>query len=136
MVGLFLWAGDPSLRSGLRLRPFDFAQGSASRAPGFGARKCVGEAFAVHILFVEIWIPVPFQYAIQIARDWNTKDERACYVGYVLRFKVNRGFLENYEVHTAGGSDHQEYWIPAADLERFNDNIVGVIEVVAKFRRE
>ena len=26
-----------------------------------------------------------------------------------------------------------QYWIPAVDLEEFNDNIVGVIEVVAEY---
>ncbi|HZQ18712.1 MAG TPA: hypothetical protein VFA90_08325 [Terriglobales bacterium] len=41
-----------------------------------------------------------------------------------------------YEIHTAGSSVHQELWIPAADLSEFNYNIVGVIEVVAKFSRE
>jgi hypothetical protein len=29
---------------------------------------------------------------------------------------------------------HQEYWIPAGDLEEFNKNMVGPIEVVAEFR--
>ena len=28
------------------------------------------------------------EYAMQIARDWNTKDERSGFVGYVLRFRV------------------------------------------------
>lgn len=76
------------------------------------------------------------QYAIQIARDWNTKDERSGYAGYVLRFQVQSDFVDRYEIHTAGSSVHQELWIPAADLSEFNDKIVGVIEVVAKFSRE
>lgn len=75
-------------------------------------------------------------YAIQVARDWNTKDERSGFVGYVLRFKVSRSFLDNYEVHTAGSSEHREYWIPAADLGQFNESIVGEIEVISKFRRD
>ncbi|HET9655002.1 MAG TPA: hypothetical protein VFP72_06595 [Kineosporiaceae bacterium] len=29
-----------------------------------------------------------------------------------------------------------EYWIPAEDLEAFNDAIVGQIKVVAEFHRE
>jgi hypothetical protein len=28
---------------------------------------------------------------------------------------------------------HAEYWIPAEDLEMFNDNIVGTIDVIASF---
>ena len=75
-------------------------------------------------------------YATQIARDWNTKDERSGFVGYVLRFKVNSSFLYNYEVHTAGSSEHREYWIPAVDLDQSNENIVGKIEVISEFRRD
>ena len=73
-------------------------------------------------------------YAAQIARDWNTNDERSGFVGCVLRFQVKRTFLDKYDVHLAGSSEHQEYWIPAADLEEFNQNIVGAIEVIAEFR--
>jgi hypothetical protein len=73
------------------------------------------------------------EYATQIARDWNTKDERSGFVGYVFRFQVRREFLEGYEVHSVGSSVHQEYWIPAADLSKMNMNIVGKIELVAEF---
>jgi hypothetical protein len=59
-------------------------------------------------------------YATQIARDWNTKDESSGFVGYVLRFGVRNEFLTHYEVHTVGSSEHREYWIPAADLEKLN----------------
>lgn len=41
---------------------------------------------------------------------------------------------ERFEIQTVGGSVHQEYWIPAAELTDFNQNIVGKIEVVAEFR--
>jgi hypothetical protein len=67
-------------------------------------------------------------YASQIARDWNTKDGGT---GYVLRFQVDEGFLGRYAVQTVGASVHQEYWIPADELEEFNRNLVGPIEVVA-----
>jgi hypothetical protein len=73
------------------------------------------------------------QYAIKIARDWNTKDERSGFVGYVLRFQVRKAFLGKYQIRVAGSSDHQEYWIPAADLDLLNDNLVGTIEVIRKF---
>jgi hypothetical protein len=76
------------------------------------------------------------QYAIQIARDWNTKDERSGFVGLVLRFQVRSEFLREYEVHVVGSGDHREYWIPAGDLARFNDNIAEPIEVIAEFRGE
>ena len=73
------------------------------------------------------------EYATQIARDWNAKSEAGA--GYVTRFNVRTEYLKRYEVQTVGGSMHQEYWIPAADLVEFNKNIVGVIEVIAEFRK-
>jgi hypothetical protein len=74
------------------------------------------------------------EYATQIARDWNTKDEASGLVGHVLRFYVATAFLAHYPVRTVGSSLHQEYWIPAEQLERFNDHIQGPIELVATFR--
>lgn len=73
------------------------------------------------------------EYATQIARDWNTQDERSGFAGYVLRFQVRAEFLSEYDVHTAGSSQHREYWIPAVELAEFNANIVGTIEVVSEF---
>lgn len=73
------------------------------------------------------------EYAIQIARDWNTKDEASGYEGYVLKFSVREEFLSRYEVHVVGSSKHQEFWIPAAELYLFNANIVGEIEIVWRF---
>ena len=72
------------------------------------------------------------EYAVQIARDWNAK-HNPTKVGYVTRFEVRREFLLRYDVQTVGGSTHQEYWIPAEDLEEFNRNIVGKIEVIAEY---
>jgi len=73
------------------------------------------------------------EYAVRIARDWNVKASGA---GYVTRFSVRRSFLNRYNVQDAGGSQHQEYWIPAEHLAHFNENIVGMIEVIAEFNRE
>lgn len=70
------------------------------------------------------------EYAIRIARDWNVK---ASGVGYVTRFDVEKDFLDQYDVHQAGGRTILEYWIPAEDLDEFNRHIVGLIEVVHEF---
>lgn len=85
------------------------------------------------------WQPIFYpvlteDYATRIARDWNTKDEANGSVGYVLRFEVDDAFLGRYEVHEAGGRECQEYWIPAEDLDTFNDHIIGGIEVIAEYR--
>jgi hypothetical protein len=69
-------------------------------------------------------------YAVKIARDWNVAASGA---GYVMRFRVLRSFLNDYPVQEAGGREHLEYWIPAEELDLFNDAIVGPIEVVASF---
>jgi hypothetical protein len=73
------------------------------------------------------------EYAAQIARDRNAK-YKADKVGYVTRFAVRKVFLDNYETKIVGGADHEEYWIPAEDLEEFDRHIVGRIEVIAEFR--
>jgi hypothetical protein len=75
------------------------------------------------------------EYATQIAREWNTKDESSGFVGYVLRFKVQTDFLNQYEVHIVGNSGHREYWIPRDQLPLLNASIVGSIEILSKFRR-
>ena len=73
------------------------------------------------------------EYAIQIARDWNAKyNDPKC--GYVTRFRVRKSFLDRYELQTVGGSVHQEYWIPAEELDEFNRQIDGPIEVIAEFK--
>ena len=74
------------------------------------------------------------EYATQIARDWNTKDEFSSFTGYVLRFKVATAFLARYPVRTGGSNVHQEYWIPAGDLDAFNNQIQGSIEIIATFQ--
>ncbi len=73
------------------------------------------------------------EYAIQIARDWNTKDASSGFQGYVLTFEVRTEFLHRYEVHIGGDSRHREYWIPATELAELNRNIVGVIRVTREF---
>jgi hypothetical protein len=74
------------------------------------------------------------EYAAQIARDWNTKDQRSGFVGYVLRFQVRTEFLQKHDVHVVGSSALCEYWIPADSLQKLNANIVGEIEIVSEFR--
>ena len=75
------------------------------------------------------------EYAAQIAREWNAKHGKSK-VGYVTRFYVNNEYLRQYQVQTVGGSVHQEYWIPAEELDEFNKNIVGPIEVIGEYREE
>jgi hypothetical protein len=92
-------------------------------------------AFPPRLSWQPIFYPVLNQeYATQIARDWNTKDEASGYVGYVTRFQVSAKYLQRFPVQTVGATFHQEYWIPAEELAEFNRNLVGIIEVIAEFR--
>ncbi len=69
-------------------------------------------------------------YAIQIARDWNVKASGA---GYVTRFAIDATYVRQFPVQVAGGSQHQELWVPAEELAEFNRHIRGKIEVIHRF---
>jgi hypothetical protein len=70
------------------------------------------------------------EYAIQIARDWNVPASGS---GFVTKFNVESEYLKKFEVQNVGGEIHNELWVPAEDLEEFNQNIVGLIEVTQRF---
>lgn len=73
------------------------------------------------------------EYAIQISKDWNVP---AYGVGYVTRFAVNTNYLSKFNIENVGGEIHNELWIPAEELEEFNANIVGQIEVTRELRNQ
>ena len=94
-------------------------------------------AFPPRLAHQPFFYPVANEaYAVQIARDWNTNDAASGYAGFVTRFQVRREFLARYPLRTAGAAVHQEYWIPAEDMDGLNAAIVGTIEIVAEFRGE
>jgi hypothetical protein len=79
-----------------------------------------------------IFYPVLIEaYAIEIARDWNVKASGA---GYVTRFQMPAAFAARYPAQTVGAHHHQELWVPAEELDAFNEHIRGLIEVIAEFR--
>jgi len=97
-------------------------------------RESGARAFPPRLSWQPIFYPVLDEaYAVRIARDWNTKDALSGYAGYVTRFRVRAAYLSRYPVQTVGNRTHREYWIPAEDLDSFNANIVGLIEVVAEY---
>lgn len=77
-----------------------------------------------------------FEYAEQIARDWNTKDEKSGFAGFVTQFEVDKDYVSPFEVHTVGAATHRELWIPAEELETFNQHIRGRIELKAAYYGE
>ena len=89
-------------------------------------------AFPPRLFYQPIFYPVlNEEYATQIARDWNARNGNT---GYVTRFHVRADYISRYKVQTVGASSlYQEYWIPAEELDEFNRNIVGKIEVISTF---
>jgi hypothetical protein len=79
----------------------------------------------------DIFYPVTNEaYAIALTQ-WNITDFGA---GYVTRFWVKKSFMDRYPIQKVGGASATEWWIPAADLEELNNNIVGKIEVIGEYR--
>lgn len=70
------------------------------------------------------------QYAIEVNK-WNVEREGK---GYVMKFEVNKSFMDKYPIQTVGGRYHTEWWVPAEELEELNQNIVGLIEVIGKYK--
>jgi len=77
-----------------------------------------------------IFYPVlNLEYARYIASNWNKP------AGYVTMFEINDDYIGRFEVHTVGSHIHQEYWIPADELKKFNENIIGTIKILHAVRR-
>lgn len=74
------------------------------------------------------------EYACEIAEKWNTKT--ADRKGYVTEFEVDDEYIKYFEIHTVGAKHHQEFWIPAEELENFNSHIIGTIKVTDEFQEE
>jgi hypothetical protein len=73
------------------------------------------------------------EYAIQIARDWNVPASGS---GFVTKFSLSADFLKKFEIQNVGGPIHNELWVPAGELEEFNDHIIGLIEVTKSFYKD
>jgi hypothetical protein len=67
------------------------------------------------------------------AEKWNTRDEQSGYRGYVTKFYVRTHYLAQFPVKQVGDGLHSEYWIPAEELENFNNHLVGQIDVTDEF---
>jgi tetratricopeptide (TPR) repeat protein len=87
------------------------------------------KAFPARLPQQPIFYPVlQLEYARQVAADWNAKNGQLA--GYVTEFKVEDEYIGQFEEHTVGESQHEEYWIPAEEVEEFNRHITGHIKVL------
>lgn len=81
-----------------------------------------------------IFYPVlNIEYASQIAQEWNSKSSPD-YAGFVTEFEVDDNYISKFEVKTVGASMHKELWVPAEELDDFNNHIIGIIKVVETYR--
>jgi hypothetical protein len=84
-----------------------------------------------------IFYPVLNQeYAGKIAGEWNTKDKNSDYIGIITQFNINDEYINRFEKHIVGASICEEFWIPSDELEEFNKNIIGNIEIIKVFYGE
>src|SRR5260221_6425088 len=92
------------------------------------------EVFPARLPQQPIFYPVlQLDYARQIASDWNVNSGQ--FVGYVTQFKLDDPYINEFEKHTVGESQHQEFSIPAEALDEFKRHIICRIKVVeAHFR--
>jgi hypothetical protein len=75
-----------------------------------------------------------FEYAVQIARDWNAKGDQA---GFVTKFEVEDAYLQQFPVRVVGSSMvHRELWVPAEELAEFNRHIIGQISIETAYYGE
>jgi hypothetical protein len=108
------------------------------RPIGLGELKLIAKsgftAFPPRLSHQPIFYPVlDLEYARQIARDWNARDEFSGYVGFVTEFDVSEAGVVRYPIQVAGASVHRELWVPADELPLFNSHIVAPIRVVEAY---
>jgi hypothetical protein len=70
-------------------------------------------------------------YAEQIARDWNAPT--GSLAGYVTRFELPDTYAARFPVQTVGSREHQELWVPAEQLDEWNGQMLGPVEVTHAF---
>ena len=95
------------------------------------------EKFPPRLSWQPIFYPVLNQeYAEKIAREWNTKDENSDFIGIVTQCNVNDEYIHIFEKHIVGSSICEELWVPSEELDEFNKNIIGKIEIIRVFYGE
>ncbi len=91
-------------------------------------------AFPPRLFWQQTFYPVSDEaYATQMAHAWSSCDGRSV---YLTRFQVRTDFLQPHEAEIDGAQGRKEYRIPTdelEELEEFNSNLVGNIEMIAEF---
>ena len=70
------------------------------------------------------------RYAREICNKWNRRRSDAQYTGFVTTFEIDDDYVARFPVQTVGASYHQEFLIPAEELDEFNSHILGKIKII------
>jgi hypothetical protein len=90
--------------------------------------------FPPRLFWQPIFYPVlNFKYAAEIAEQWNMGDIESDGAGFVTAFEIPVEYFEKFQVQTVGLTHHQELWVPAEQLDEFNDMIMDGIRVEKAF---
>ncbi|WP_037576575.1 hypothetical protein [Sporocytophaga myxococcoides] len=97
-------------------------------------KKSGMKAYPPRFSWQPIFYPVlNFEYAAQIAKEWNTEDEGSGFAGFVTEFEIPEAYFLNFKVQNVGGKIYEELWVPSERLTEFNNNIFNDILVAAGF---
>lgn len=92
------------------------------RPVGLKEAELIGQskftAFPPRLPIQPIFYPVlNFEYAAQIAREWNTKDPVSGFVGFVTEFEVEDKYVGRFDTHVVGSNrTHLELWVPSEEM--------------------
>lgn len=90
--------------------------------------------FPPRLFWQPIFYPVlNFEYAAEIAERWNMRDAESNGVGFVTAFEIPEDHFYQFQIQTVGLDHHQELWVPAEQLEQFNNKIADGIRVMKSF---
>jgi len=86
--------------------------------------------FPPRLYWQPIFYPVlNFKYAAEIAERWNMGDIDSDGAGFITAFEISEQYFNKFPIQTVGLDYHQELWVPAEQLNVFNDEIVNGIRV-------
>lgn len=95
-------------------------------------RQANWKSFPPRLAGQPIFYPVLNQeYATEITTQWNVPTFG---IGHVVQFEINDTYISNFKVQKVGLDHHLEFWIPSEELDNFNKNIIGAIQLISTFQ--
>ncbi len=92
------------------------------------------KAFPPRLPSQPIFYPVlQEQYAIEITQQWNLPRFGQA---YVVAFDIDADFVAKYPIQKVGLDHHLELWVPAEELDAFNQELVGPIKLTKSYQQD